>query len=103
MSDSHVSAVSAVRRLAGWPGLARDMISPPDHGEKTYVGHGRLAGRRALITGGDSGIGRAAAIASMGRAGQPAELAAVYVLLASSESSYATGQVYGASGGRGDP
>ena len=39
----------------------------------------------------------------MGRAGQPAELAAVYVLLASSESSYATGQVYGASGGRGDP
>ena len=46
-----------------WPGLARDMIPPPDHGEKTYVGHGRLAGRRALITGGDSGIGRAAAIA----------------------------------------
>ena len=39
----------------------------------------------------------------MGRAGQPAELAAVYVLLASNESSYATGQVYGASGGRGDP
>ncbi|ANH67807.1 SDR family oxidoreductase [Mitsuaria sp. 7] len=46
-----------------WPGLARDMTPPPDHGEKSYVGHGRLAGRRALITGGDSGIGRAAAIA----------------------------------------
>jgi NAD(P)-dependent dehydrogenase (short-subunit alcohol dehydrogenase family) len=35
----------------------------PDHGEKTYRGSGRLKGRRALITGGDSGIGRAAAIA----------------------------------------
>ncbi|POF61443.1 putative oxidoreductase YghA [Novacetimonas maltaceti] len=35
----------------------------PDHGEKSYRGSGRLAGRRALITGGDSGIGRAAAIA----------------------------------------
>ncbi|WP_431257526.1 SDR family oxidoreductase [Roseateles chitinivorans] len=46
-----------------WPGLARDMTPRPDHGEKSYVGHGRLAGRRALITGGDSGIGRAAAIA----------------------------------------
>ena len=35
----------------------------PDHGETSYVGSGRLAGRRALITGGDSGIGRATAIA----------------------------------------
>ena len=35
----------------------------PDHGEDSYAGSGRLAGRRALITGGDSGIGRAAAIA----------------------------------------
>ncbi len=35
----------------------------PDHGEETYVGHGKLDGRRALITGGDSGIGRAVAIA----------------------------------------
>lgn len=39
----------------------------------------------------------------IGRPGQPAELAAVYVLLASAESSYATGQVYGAVGGRGGP
>ncbi|MGO4381800.1 SDR family oxidoreductase [Pseudoduganella sp. RAF19] len=46
-----------------WPGLASQMIPPPDHGEKTYKGSGRLAGRKALITGGDSGIGRAAAIA----------------------------------------
>jgi NAD(P)-dependent dehydrogenase (short-subunit alcohol dehydrogenase family) len=35
----------------------------PDHGEKSYRGSGRLAGRKALITGGDSGMGRAAAIA----------------------------------------
>jgi NAD(P)-dependent dehydrogenase (short-subunit alcohol dehydrogenase family) len=46
-----------------WPGLAGKMDPVPDHGEKTYRGSGRLAGRKALITGGDSGMGRAAAIA----------------------------------------
>jgi NAD(P)-dependent dehydrogenase (short-subunit alcohol dehydrogenase family) len=46
-----------------WPGLASKMTPPPDHGEKSYKGSGRLAGRKALITGGDSGMGRAAAIA----------------------------------------
>jgi NAD(P)-dependent dehydrogenase (short-subunit alcohol dehydrogenase family) len=46
-----------------WPGLAGKMQPRPDHGEITYKGSGRLAGRHALITGGDSGIGRAAAIA----------------------------------------
>jgi NAD(P)-dependent dehydrogenase (short-subunit alcohol dehydrogenase family) len=46
-----------------WPGLACKMNPRPDHGEKSYKGSGRLAGRRALITGGDSGMGRAAAIA----------------------------------------
>jgi NAD(P)-dependent dehydrogenase (short-subunit alcohol dehydrogenase family) len=46
-----------------WPGLASKMEPRPDHGETSYKGSGRLAGRRALITGGDSGIGRAAAIA----------------------------------------
>ena len=46
-----------------WPGLARDMDPPPDHGETSYKGSGRLLGRKALITGGDSGMGRAAAIA----------------------------------------
>ncbi|CDP53672.1 Dehydrogenase [Devosia sp. DBB001] len=45
------------------PGLESKMFPKPDHGEDSYVGHGRLKGRRALITGGDSGIGRAAAIA----------------------------------------
>ena len=46
-----------------WPGLARKMEPRPDHGETSYKGSGRLTGRKALITGGDSGIGRAAAIA----------------------------------------
>jgi NAD(P)-dependent dehydrogenase (short-subunit alcohol dehydrogenase family) len=46
-----------------WPGLAGKMDPVPDHGEKSYRGSGRLAGRKALITGGDSGMGRAAAIA----------------------------------------
>jgi NAD(P)-dependent dehydrogenase (short-subunit alcohol dehydrogenase family) len=46
-----------------WPGLARDMDPRPDHGEASYRGSGRLSGRKALITGGDSGMGRAAAIA----------------------------------------
>lgn len=45
------------------PGLASKMDPRPDHGETSYRGSGRLAGRRALITGGDSGIGRAVAIA----------------------------------------
>ena len=45
------------------PGLACRMEPKPDHGETSYVGSGRLAGRKAFITGGDSGIGRAAAIA----------------------------------------
>lgn len=46
-----------------WPGLASKMDPRPDHGERTYKGSGRLKGRKALITGGDSGMGRAAAIA----------------------------------------
>ncbi|MFC0409990.1 SDR family oxidoreductase [Roseomonas elaeocarpi] len=46
-----------------WPGLASRMTPRPDHGETSYRGSGKLAGRKALITGGDSGIGRAAAIA----------------------------------------
>lgn len=46
-----------------WPGLTSEMTPVPDHGEESYRGSNRLSGRRALITGGDSGIGRAAAIA----------------------------------------
>ena len=46
-----------------WPALQSKMTPRPDCGETSYKGSGRLAGRRALVTGGDSGIGRAAAIA----------------------------------------
>lgn len=45
------------------PGLASRLRPPADHGEQSYKGSGRLQGRRALVTGGDSGIGRAVAIA----------------------------------------
>jgi NAD(P)-dependent dehydrogenase (short-subunit alcohol dehydrogenase family) len=51
------------RQKQEWPGLASKMTPRPDHGESSYRGSGRLTGRRALITGGDSGMGRAAAIA----------------------------------------
>lgn len=45
------------------PGLAQEMHPKPDHGEQSYKGFGRLKNRKALITGADSGIGRATAIA----------------------------------------
>ena len=45
------------------PGIATQMDPTPDHGEESYVGSSKLKGRKALVTGGDSGIGRAAAIA----------------------------------------
>lgn len=45
------------------PGLESEMIPKADHGENSYKGSGKLTGRKAIITGGDSGIGRAVAIA----------------------------------------
>ena len=45
------------------PGLTALMEPAPDHGEQSYVGHDRLRGKKAIVTGGDSGIGRAIAIA----------------------------------------
>jgi NAD(P)-dependent dehydrogenase (short-subunit alcohol dehydrogenase family) len=45
------------------PGLTRKMEPVPDHGERSYKGSGRLVGKKAIITGGDSGIGRAVALA----------------------------------------
>jgi NAD(P)-dependent dehydrogenase (short-subunit alcohol dehydrogenase family) len=56
--DDHVDSDTI-----GPPGLTRDMDQQPDHGERSYTGSGRLTGQKALITGGDSGIGRAVAIA----------------------------------------
>ena len=153
------------------PGHTDGMMPEPDHGEQTYRGSGRLAGKVAIITGADSGIGRAVAIAfaregadilisyyqeddattkgaianftaglaqlvakqgvrvncvapgpiwtplipstmppdhvenfgkntPLGRAGQPAELAPAYVLLASDEASYMTGAMLPVTGGR---
>jgi NAD(P)-dependent dehydrogenase (short-subunit alcohol dehydrogenase family) len=46
-----------------YPGLTGQMQGEPDHGEESYRGSGRLTGRKAVITGGDSGIGRAVALA----------------------------------------
>ncbi|WP_449279146.1 SDR family oxidoreductase [Leucobacter sp. GX0328] len=51
------------QRQDGQPGLTGRMRPVPDHGEEEYRGNARLEGLRALITGGDSGIGRAVAIA----------------------------------------
>lgn len=51
------------KQLQEYPGVQSEMDPIPDCGEKSYKGNGRLKGRKALITGGDSGIGRAAAIA----------------------------------------
>lgn len=135
------------------PGSEQAMEPRADHGEQSYVGNNKLRGLVAVVTGGDSGIGRAVALAfareganvlftyldenaikkgirvngiapgpvwtplipstmpsekvkTFGsntlfeRPAQPAELAPLYVFLASDDANYITGEIYGVTGGR---
>jgi NAD(P)-dependent dehydrogenase (short-subunit alcohol dehydrogenase family) len=70
------------------PGFEKSMDPPADHGEKTYVGSGKLEGRKALITGADSGIGRSVALAF---AREGADVAVSY--LSESEDAETTGRL----------
>ena len=61
MTRADLSSIPAQQQK--WPGTTADLRPAPDHGEESWIGRGRLTGKRALVTGGDSGIGRAIAIA----------------------------------------
>ena len=63
MSESRPTPPQPEQQQSHVPGRTRPMDPQPDHGEHSYKGSGKLAGKAAVITGGDSGIGRAVAIA----------------------------------------
>jgi NAD(P)-dependent dehydrogenase (short-subunit alcohol dehydrogenase family) len=73
----------------------------PDHGETSYRGSGRLAGRKAGAA--VEKYQHFGSATSLGRPGQPVELASIYVQLAAADASFATGNIYGAGGGQGQP
>ena len=81
------------------PGLTDEMDPRPDHGEETYEGHGRLEGKNALITGGDSGIGRAVALAF---AREGADIAFTF-MTEEKEDAQATIELIGSAGRRSVP
>lgn len=62
MSDDNPTPPFSEQRQSS-PGRTEAMSPQPDHGEESYRGNGRLLGKAAIVTGGDSGIGRAVAIA----------------------------------------
>jgi hypothetical protein len=62
-TTQHAEPDAQAEEQIAHPGLESDMDLEPDHGESSYRGSGRLEGKRALVTGGDSGIGRAVALA----------------------------------------
>lgn len=98
------------------PGEERKMSPEPEVIRKSYKGSGKLNDKTVVITGGDSGIGRSAAVhmaregadivimylskdTPMKRAGQPSEVGPAYVFLGSIDSSYMTGQILHINGG----
>jgi NAD(P)-dependent dehydrogenase (short-subunit alcohol dehydrogenase family) len=101
-----------LQHQARQPGREYKMRPRPKAEDEKQRGSGKLQNKIALITGGDSGIGRAVAIAfakegatvagsdvPLGRAGQPEEIAPSYVFLASDDASYMTGQILHPNGG----
>src|SRR4051794_41013730 len=63
MTENNVSKPPLPDQQQSMPGSSAAMDPPPDYGEATYKGSGRLAGKKSIITGADSGIGRAVALA----------------------------------------
>src|SRR5438105_1176432 len=79
------------------PGTEKEMRPKPDHGEKTYRGSARLKDRKALITGGDSGIGRAVALAF---AREGAQVTISYLSSREESDAKETERLLGESGGK---